>query len=100
MWCPHVQSFDGVADGDVAVHTHHGESEGAGEHVVVVNGDDHFAQDIPKGPEAQKDICSLEWQCGKDERISQSQVEDVYIGGRLHFCVPETKYNNNKFMLK
>lgn len=79
-----VQGFDGVADGDVAVHTHHRQCEGAGEHVVVVNGDGNLAQDIAKGPEAQECVCSLEGQGHEAQGVSQSEVKDVNVGGCLH----------------
>lgn len=45
-----VQSLHGVAHGNVAVHTHHGQGEDAGEHVVVINGNYYLAQHIPKRP--------------------------------------------------
>lgn len=57
--CPHVQRFDGVADGNVSVHTHDGQREGAGEHVVVVDGHHCLAQDVPKWPKPQEYICAL-----------------------------------------
>lgn len=79
-----VQGFDGVADGDVAVHAHHRQREGAGEHVVVVNGDGNLAQDIAKGPEAQECVCSLEGQGHEAQGVSQSEVKDVNVGGCLH----------------
>lgn len=85
-----VQGFDGVADGDVAVHTHHRQREGAGEHVVVVDGDGDLAQDIAKGPEAQERVCSLEGQGHQAQGVSQSEVEDVNVGGCLHLGESET----------
>lgn len=39
-----------MAHSDVPVHAHHGQGEDAGEHVVVVDGDDDLAQHVPKGP--------------------------------------------------
>ena len=57
---PHVQRFDGVADGHIPVHTHHRQGEGAGEHVVVVDRHHRLAQGVPEGPEAQEHVCSLE----------------------------------------
>ena len=45
-----VQRLHWVAHGDVPVHTHHCEGEDAGEHVVVVDGDDQLAEQLSKGP--------------------------------------------------
>lgn len=56
---PHVQSLDRVTDGHVAVHAHHRQGEGAGEHVVVVDRHDSLAQSVPKRPEAQENISAL-----------------------------------------
>lgn len=50
MGCADVQCLDGMTDGNIAVHTHHGEGEGAGEHVVVVDGDCDLAESVSKGP--------------------------------------------------
>lgn len=60
MRCPHVQGLDGVADGNVAVHAHDGEGEGACEHVVVVNGDHSLAEGVAKRPEAHEDVGALQ----------------------------------------
>lgn len=60
MRSPHVQRFDRVADGHVPVHAHHRQGEGAGEHVVVVDGHHRLAQSIAEWPEAQKHIGALE----------------------------------------
>lgn len=57
---PHVQRFDRVADGNISVHTHHCQGEGAGEHVVVVDRHHRFAQSVPKRPEAQEHIGALQ----------------------------------------
>lgn len=89
--CADVQGFDGVADGNVAVHTHHGQREGAGEHVVVVDGDGNLAQDISKGPEAQECVCSLEGQGHQAQGVSQSEVKDVNVGSCLHLGESETQ---------
>lgn len=57
---PHVQRFDRVADGHVPVHAHHRQGEGAGEHVIVVDGHHCLAQSFPEWPEAQEHVCALE----------------------------------------
>lgn len=49
-WSTEIQSLDWMADGYIAVHTHHGEGEDAGEHVIVVNGEDNLAEHFPKRP--------------------------------------------------
>ena len=49
---PHVQGLDRVADRHVAVHAHHRQGEGAGEHVVVVDGHHRLTQGVPERPEA------------------------------------------------
>lgn len=71
MRSPHVQRFDRVADGHVPIHTHHCKSEGAGEHVVVVDRHHRFAQSVPEWPKAQKDISALE--------TSRNQRMNTYI---------------------
>jgi len=77
-----------MTNGDVAVHAHHGEREDAGEHVVVVDGDDHFAQHLPEGPRAHQILGTLEREGARGESVSESQVEDVDVGGGLHLGVP------------
>lgn len=67
-----VQRPDWMADGDVAVHAHHGEREDAGEHVVVVDGDDHFAQHLPEGPRAHQVLGTLEWEGAGGEGVGES----------------------------
>lgn len=57
--CPHVQSFDRVTDSHVSVHAHDGQCEGAGEHVIVVDGHHRLAQDVPEGPETQEHVSAL-----------------------------------------
>lgn len=57
---PHVQSFDGVADSHIPVNAHHCQREGAGEHVVIVDGHYRLAQGVAKRPEAQKHVSALE----------------------------------------
>lgn len=79
-----VQGLDGVADGNIAVHTHHCECEGAGKHVVIVNGDGDLAEGIPKWPGAQDSIRALERQGHKAQGISQGKVEDVDVCSCLH----------------
>lgn len=87
-----VQGFDRVADGDVTVHAHGGQGEDAGEHVVVVNGHDNLAQQLAKGPGPHQvvDVLEREGACGQG--ISQGQVEDVDVGGCLHFGVPGNEW--------
>ena len=85
--CAEVKSLDGVAHGDVTVHTHHGQGEDAGEHVVVVDGDDHLAQHIPKGPGVHQIDRALEGHSCGHQCICQSQVEDIDVGCCLHLCV-------------
>ena len=77
-----------MTNSDVAVHAHHGEREDAGEHVVVVDADDHFAQQLPEGPRAHQVLGALEGERAGGQGIGESQVEDVDVGGRLHLGVP------------
>ena len=86
-WRAEVQRPDGVAHGDVAVHAHHGQGEDAGEHVVVVDGDDHLAQELPERPGVHQVLGALEGQRARGQSICQSQVEDVDVGGGLHLSV-------------
>lgn len=86
--CAEVQSLDRVADGDIAVDTHHGKCENAGEHIVVVNGKHSLAEQFPKGPRLQQVLGALEGQRTGGQCICQGQVEDVDVGGRLHLSVP------------
>lgn len=67
---PHIQRLDRVADGHIAVHTHHCQSEGAGEHVVVVDRHHCLAQSIPEWPEAQENIGAL-----KTSRNQRKNIE-------------------------
>lgn len=60
MGRPHVQRLDGVADGHIPVHTHHRQSEGADEHVVVVKRHHSLTESVSKRPEAQENIGALE----------------------------------------
>lgn len=76
-----------MADGHIAVHTHGSQREGAGEHVVIVDGNDCLAQGIPKRPEAQEDICALEGQCQQHQSVCQGQIKDVNVGSSLHLGV-------------
>lgn len=82
-----IQCFDRVADGDVAVDTHCGEGEDGGEHVVVVDGHHHLAQDIAKGPGAHQIVDTLERKRAGDQGVCQGQIEDVDVGSCLHFSV-------------
>lgn len=76
-----------MAHSDVAVHAHHGKGEDACKHVVVVDGNNELAQDFPKRPGFHKVFGALEGQCAGGQGISQSQVEDVDVCGRLHLGV-------------
>lgn len=71
---PHVQRFDRVANGHVPVHAHHRQGEGAGEHVVVVDGHHRLAQGVSEWPEAQEHICALE--TSRNDRMNiETQLE-------------------------
>lgn len=61
-WRPELQGPHRVAHGNVAVHAHHGEGEDAREHVVVIDGDNELAQDLPKRPGVHKVLGALEGQ--------------------------------------
>lgn len=93
-----IQGFHGVAHGHVAVHTHHGEGEDTGEHVVVVDGDEDLAYHLAEGPRVQKVVSALEWHRGGDEGVGECQVENIDIGGRLHLRVP-VQYAQHKVVL-
>lgn len=86
--CPEVQGFDRMADGNVAVHTHHGEREDASEHVVVVNGEHSLAQELTEWPRFHQVLGALEGQRAGGQRIGQGQIEDVDVGGGLQLGVP------------
>lgn len=86
-----VQSLDRVAHGHVAVDAHGGERKDGREHVVVVDGHDHLAQDVAEGPRAHQVVDALEGQRAGDQRVGQGEVEDVDVGGCLHFGVPARK---------
>lgn len=45
-----LQCSHWVAHSNVTVHAHHSEGENTGKHIVVVNGYNHFAQKLTKGP--------------------------------------------------
>lgn len=91
MRCPKVQGFDWVAHSDVAVDAHCGEREDRGEHVVVVDGHHHLAQHVTKRPGPHQVVDALERQRAGDQGVRQSEVEDVDVGGCLHFGVPAQK---------
>lgn len=82
-----VERLDGMADGDVTVHTHGGEREDAGEHVVVVDGEHHLAELLTKGPGAHQEVDALKGQRAGGQGICQGQVEDIDVGGCFHFRV-------------
>ena len=84
---PEVQCFDRVTHGDVAVDAHGGEREDRGEHVVVVDGHHHLAQRVAERPGPHQVVDALERQRAGDQGIGESEVEDVDVGGRLHFSV-------------
>lgn len=88
---PEVKCFDWVAHSDIAVNTHGGECEDRGEHIVVINGHDHLAQHIPKWPGPHQIVDTLERQRTGDQGVSQGEVEDVDVGGSLHFSVSAQK---------
>lgn len=85
---PEVQRFHRVANSDVAVDAHGCESEDGGEHVVVVDGHHHLAEQVPKWPRPHQVVDALERQGAGDQGICQSEVEDVDVCGCLHFGVP------------
>ncbi len=91
MWRPEVQCFDRVAHSDVAVDAHGGEREDRCEHVVVVDGHHYLAQHVPKRPCPHQVVDTLEGQRAGDQGIGQSEVEDVDVGGCLHFSVSAQK---------
>lgn len=76
-----------MAHSDVAVHAHHGQGEDACKHVVVVDGNNELAQDLPKRPGVHEVLGALEGQCAGGQGVGQSQVEDVDVCGRLHLGV-------------
>lgn len=83
-----VQGFHRVAHSHVSIHAHHGEREDADEHVVVVNGNEDFANHLAEGPGVQHVVRALEGHRGGDERVGERQVKNVNVGGRLHLGVP------------
>lgn len=85
--CPEVQGLDGVADGHIAVHTHHGQGEDTSKHVIVVDGDEHFTHYLSKWPGVHQIICALKGHGGGYQGICNSQVEDVDVCGGFHFSV-------------
>lgn len=82
-----IQGLDRVADCDVAINAHGAEGEYAGEHVVVVYGDHYLAEDGSERPCSHEVIDTLERQGTGRQGICQSKVEDVDVGGSLHFGV-------------
>lgn len=85
---PEVQGLDRMADGNVAVHTHHRERENAGEHVVVVDGEHGFTQQFSERPRFHQVLGALEGQRAGGQRVGQGQIEDVDVGGGLQLGVP------------
>lgn len=85
--CAEIQGLDGVAHGHVAVHAHHGQSEDAGEHIVIIDGDEDFARHLAKWPGAEQVVGALKGHCCGDQSISHSKVKDVDVGGCFHFGV-------------
>lgn len=82
-----IQGLDGVTHGHVAVHAHHGQCEDAGEHVVVIDGDEDFARHLAKWPGAEQVVRALEGHGGGDQGVGHGQVKDVDVGGCFHFGV-------------
>lgn len=82
-----IQGLDGVTHGHVAVHAHHGQCEDAGEHVVVIDGDEDFARHLAKRPGAEQVVRALEGHGGGDQGVGHGQVKDVDVGGCFHFGV-------------
>ena len=77
-----------MAHGDVPIHTHHCQREDAGEHVVVVDANHYLAETRAEGPRVQQHIGALEGKRCQHQEVCQGQVEDVYVGGSVHFRVP------------
>lgn len=88
---PEVQRFDRVAHGDVAVDAHGGQREDGGEHVVVVDGHHDLAHYVPKRPGPHQVVDALERQRAGDQGVGKGEVEDVDVGGGLHFSVSAQK---------
>lgn len=87
-WRPEIQRLDRVAHGDVAVDAHGGEREDGREHVVVVDGHGHLAEDVTKRPGAHQVVDALKWERAGHQGVCHRQVEDVDVGSGLHFGVP------------
>lgn len=85
--CAEIQGLNRVTHGHISVHAHHGEREDAGEHVVVVNGDEDLADHLSKGPRVEQIVCTLKGHGGGHQGIGYCQVEDVDIGGCFHLSV-------------
>lgn len=83
-----------MAHGHVAVDTHHGQREDAGEHVVVIDGDEDFARHLAKRPGAEQVVGALEGHGGGDQSVGHSKVEDVDVGGCFHLGVSITGRRN------
>lgn len=76
-----------MAHGDVAIYTHHCEGEDTCEHVVVVDGNNELAEDIPKWPGFHEVFGALEGQRAGGQGIGKSKIEDVDICGSVHLGV-------------
>lgn len=76
-----------MAHGDVAVHAHHCEGEDTREHVVVVDGNNELAEDVPERPGVHQVFGALEGQSAGGQGISKSKVEDVDVCGGVHLGV-------------
>lgn len=99
-----VQGLDRVAHGHVTVHTHHSQGEDTGEHVVIIDGDEHFAGHLAKRPGAEQVVGALEGHGGGDQGVGQRQVENVNVGGGFHLGVPleedkKTHMNNTRLAI-
>lgn len=97
---PEVQRLHGVTHGHVAVDAHGGEGEDGREHVVVVDGHHHLAQDVSEGPGPHQVVDALERQSAGDHGVGQRQVEDVDVGGRLHLSVSAGRRRQRRRFMK
>lgn len=61
-----IQGLNGVTHSHVAIHAHHGQREDAGEHVVVIDGDEDLARHFTERPRAQQIVRALEGHGGGD----------------------------------
>ena len=76
-----------MTHGHVAIHAHHGQREDAGEHVVVIDGDEDLARHLAERPRAEQVVGALEGHGGGHQGVGHGQVKDVDVSGRFHFGV-------------